>query len=47
MLFARSEVPNPLNIINSYAEEWGLQLPLPDEREEIWSSEASSHGDGE
>lgn len=47
MLFARSEVPNPLNIINSYEEEWGLQLPLPDEREEIWSSEASSHGDGE
>lgn len=37
----------PLDSINLFEEKWGVQLPLPEKREEIWSSKASFHGDGE
>ena len=37
----------PLDIVNLYEEKWGIQLPLPEEMEEIWGSEASFNGDGE
>jgi len=33
--------------IRLYEEKWGIQLPLPEKREDIWHSKASFHGDGE
>lgn len=47
LIWNKTEIINPLGIVNSYKSEWGINLPMPDEREEILVSQPSTHGDGE
>ncbi|MGE6489817.1 hypothetical protein [Paenisporosarcina sp. NPDC076898] len=46
-IWNKTELINPLGIVNSFKTEWGINLPMPDERIEVWGSETSFHGDGE
>ena len=43
----KKEISEPLTIINDYKKEWGIDLPIPDKRKEIWGTEGSFNGDGE
>nr|WP_106782619.1 hypothetical protein [Lysinibacillus timonensis] len=46
-IWSKTASTNPLEVINSYNKEWGINLPQPNEGKEIWSSENNFHGDGE
>lgn len=46
-IWNKTALINPLGIIYSYKTEWGINVPMPEKREEVWQSEASFHGDGE
>lgn len=37
----------PLELVESYEEEWGIRLAEPKEFEQIWQSKHPSHGEGE
>ena len=46
-IWNKTALINPLGIVHSYKTEWGINVPMPEKREEVWKSEASFHGDGE
>lgn len=46
-IWNKTALINPLGIVHSFKTEWGINLPLPEKREEVWRSKASYHGDGE
>ena len=37
----------PEETIAHYKERWGIEIPLPDEIVDIWSTKYPAHGDGE
>ncbi|PZD96754.1 hypothetical protein DNH61_06035 [Paenibacillus sambharensis] len=47
MIFSSSIATSPAELVKSYEDEWGIKLPVPDKVEELYSSGASFHGDGE
>lgn len=46
-IWNKTTLINPLGIVHSYKTEWGIKLPVPEKREEVWRSQASFQGDGE
>ncbi|MCF2945217.1 hypothetical protein [Paenibacillus tarimensis] len=47
MIFSRLIATSPAELVKSYEDEWGIELPVPDKVDELYSSGASFHGDGE
>ena len=45
--FLLSKPATPEQYVAQYKVQFGIDLPVPDEVYEVWSTEASFHGDGE
>ncbi len=47
IIFLKVMETSPQDTIDFYEEKWGIELPLPDEINDVHSSEPSFNGDGE
>lgn len=47
LLIRPSPEPTMLEIVQSYEEQWGIELPEPQRFEHIWATKFAARGDGE